>query len=203
MQGEGKTTLAVQLAKRLARTGARTLLVDFDLRRPSIHRVFGLPPGEGVGECLQDKRDLAAVARPTDTENLFLVTAGKGLADPLGSLANGVTAALFAQARAAFTFVVVDGSPILPVTDTLLVSQHADTVVLSIRRDTSEAPQVMRACEKLSAFGPRKLVAVLIGSGEEVYGKDYYREIRTADPEGADPEGAPADDPAAALAATS
>ena len=139
-QGEGKTTLAVQLARRLARTGERTLLVDYDLRRPSIHRIFGMPRGPGVSECLQKELNLGQVVHPTDAENLSVVTAGTALPDLLGPLANGVTTAFFEQARAGFTFVVVNGCPILPVIDGLLVSQHADTVLLSVRRDTSQAP---------------------------------------------------------------
>ncbi len=178
-QGEGKTTLAVQLARRLARTGERTLLVDYDLRRPSIHRIFGMPRGPGVSECLQKELNLGQVVHPTDAENLSVVTAGTALPDLLGPLANGVTTAFFEQARAGFTFVVVDGCPILPVIDGLLVSQHADTVLLSVRRDTSQAPQVLRACEKLAAFGSRKHVVVLNGSEEDVLG-DYQEHVVSA-----------------------
>ena len=69
--------------------------------------------------------------------------------------------------------------------DGLLVSQHADTVVLSVRRDTSEAPQVLRACEKLNAFGSRKHVVVLNGSQEEVFG-EYHDHIITTRVEAAD-----------------
>ncbi len=178
-QGEGKTLLAVQLAKRLARTGERTLLVDYDLRRPAIHRIFAMPRGPGVSECLEMNVDLNQVAQPTDIDNLFVITAGKPLVDSLGLLSNGVTTSFFDHAREAFSFVVIDGCPILPVVDGLLVSQHADTVVLSVRRDTSEAPQVLRACEKLAAFGSRKYVVVLNGSHEEVYG-DYQDAIINA-----------------------
>ncbi len=169
-QGEGKTMLAVNLAKRLARTGARTLLVDFDLRRPSIHRIFGMIREGGVGECLAGASDPLQVARPTDTENLSIITAGSSLADPLGPLANGVTSSFFEKARAEYKFVIVDGSPILPVIDGLLTSQYADTVIMSVRRDTSQAPKVLRACEKLSAFAGGKFVVVLNGSEEDSYG---------------------------------
>ena len=179
IQGEGKTTLAVQLATRLARTGEPTLLVDYDLRRPAIHRIFGLPRGPGVSDCLQKQCEVSQVVHPADAENLSIITAGNSLPDLLGPLANGVTTAFFEKARAAFTFIVVDGSPILPVIDGLLVSQHADTVVLSVRRDTSEAPQVLRACEKLSAFGSRKYVVVLNGSQEDVL-DDYHEQVITA-----------------------
>jgi polysaccharide biosynthesis transport protein len=172
-QGEGKTSLAIHLAKRLASTGERTLLVDFDLRRPAVHRLFGVPRGPGVGECLEQGVEPSQVVRATDTANLSIISAGSPLFDSLGRLSNGATTAFFAKARAGFTFVIVDGSPILPVIDGLLASQHADTVVLSVRRDKSEAPHVLRACEKLAAFGSRNYVVVLNGSQEENYG-DYH-----------------------------
>jgi len=186
IQGEGKTTLAVQLATRLARTGERTLLVDYDMRRPSIHRLFGMPLGPGVTDCLLDELDVNQVVHPTDAENLSVVTAGNTLFDSLGPLANGVTTAFFEKARAAFAFVVVDACPILPVIDALLVSQHADTVILSVRRDRSEAPLVLRACEKLSAFGSRQYVVVLNGS-QEGTSNYYYDRIISARVEAADP----------------
>ncbi len=179
VQGEGKTTLAVQLATRLAHSGERTLLVDYDLRRPSIHRLFGLPRGPGVSECLQKDFDVSEVARATQTENLSIITAGDLLLESLGPLSNGVTTSFFEKARAAYTFIVVDSCPILPVIDGLLVSQHADTVVLSVRRDTSQAPQVLRTCEKLAAFGSRKYVVVLNGSHEEIC-YDYHEHAITA-----------------------
>jgi capsular exopolysaccharide synthesis family protein len=173
-QGEGKTTLAVQLATRLARTGGRTLLVDYDLRRPSIHRIFEVPRGPGVSDCLQKQLDFSQIVHDTEAENLSVITAGNSMPDLLGPLANGVTTSFFDRARSAFDFIVVDSCPILPVIDGLLVSQHADTVVLSVRRDTSEAPQVLRACEKLTAFGSMKHVVVLNGSQEEVF--DEYQD---------------------------
>ena len=73
-------------------------------------------------------------------DSLFLVTAGTAFVNSLGPLSNGVTTAFFEKAREAFTFIVIDGCPILPVIDGLLVSQHADTVVLSVRRDTVRRP---------------------------------------------------------------
>ena len=179
VQGEGKTALAVQLAIRLARAGERTLLADYELRRPSLHRIFGVPRGPGVAECLRNHCEIEQVVRPTHVDSLFLVTAGTAFVDSLGPLSNGVTTAFFEKARKAFTFIVIDGCPILPVIDGLLVSQHADTVVLSVRRDTSEAAQVLRACEKLSEFGSRKCVAVLNGSREDVCG-DYYEQVISA-----------------------
>ena len=153
------------------RTGAATLLVDFDLRKSSLHDVFNTPRSPGVSEFLRGESEFERIVRPTDSQHLSLLTAGAPFTNSLGTLSNGVTRSLFDQARQNFEFVVVDGSPILPVVDALLTSQHVDTVVLSVRRDVSEAPRIQAACEQLSAFGVEECVAVLAGSDD---GLDYY-----------------------------
>ncbi len=169
--GEGKSTLSLQLAKRLARTGASTLLVDFDLRKPTMHHVFDMPRGPGLSEFLRGESELGEIVRLTDIDSLSVLTAGSPFADSLGTLSNGVTRSLFQRARDQFEFVVVDGSPILPVVDSLLASQHVDSVVLSIRRDVSTLNRVQSACDQLAQFGVNEVMAVLTGTKEDLY---YY-----------------------------
>ena len=151
--GEGKTTLATQLALSLARTGRRTVLVDFDLRRPSFDEMFGVPLSPGVSEVLRHESDVADLVHPVAADNLAVVTAGRWDRQALASLSNGSVDALFKQLREDFDFVVVDTSPILPVADARFVSQYVDTVVLSVFRDVSEAPKIQAACDILAAFG--------------------------------------------------
>ncbi len=168
-RGEGKSTLAIQLAKRLARTGANTLLVDFDLPKPTLHQVFDVPRSPGLSEVLRGEDELSAVVCETNTEHLSVLTAGSPFTDSLGALANGVTRSLFEKVRKEFGFVVVDGSPVLPVVDSLLASQHVDSVVLAIRRDVSQISRVQSACDQLAQFGVEEIVAVLTGSNEDGY----------------------------------
>jgi capsular exopolysaccharide synthesis family protein len=174
--GEGKSTLSLQLAKRLARTGASTLLVDFDLRKPTMHHVFDVPRSPGLSEFLRGENELGALVRTTDIDHLSVLPAGSPFSDSLGTLSNGVTRSLFKQVRDQFEFVVVDGSPILPVVDSLLASQHVDSVVLSIRRDVSTARRVQSACNQLTQFGVEEVVAVLTGSNEDLYYYDHGQE---------------------------
>ena len=150
--GEGKTTLATQLAMSLARAGRRTVLVDFDLRRPAFDEVFGLPLEPGVCEVLRQQDAVSAFVHHA-ADNLAVVTAGRWDRTALASLSNGAAAAMFKQLREDYDFVVVDTSPILPVADARFVSQHVDSVVLSVFRDISEAPKIEAACEILAAFG--------------------------------------------------
>ncbi len=169
MSGEGKTTLATHLALSLARAGKRTVLVDFDLRRPAMDGVFGVPLQPGVSEMLSGSADMADLVQPTETENLSLVTAGRIDASVMATLAGGAPGVLFQRLRAEYDFVVVDGSPILPVVDARYVGQHADAVILSVLRDVSQAPKVSAAWEILVSLGIHAIGVVVTGSSEEAY----------------------------------
>ncbi len=171
MAGEGKTTLATQLGMSLARHLRRTVLVDFDLRRPGLDGVFGVPSEPGVCEALRGEGDLAGMIQPTGTEHLSVLPAGRCDRRAMAALANGGAGPLFEQLRQQYDFVIIDSSPILPVADTRFVSQHADTVVLSVFRDLSEVPKIQATCEILDAFGVRDLEAVVTGGSGFAYGR--------------------------------
>ncbi len=171
--------MATQLALSLARTGRQTVLVDFDLRRPSFDEVFGVPLSPGVSEALRHQSTVAELVHPTATDNLAVVTAGRWDRQALASLSNGSAASLFEQLRQEFAFVVVDTSPILPVADARFVSQLVDSVVLSVFRDISEAPKIQAACEILAAFGVQSVEAVVTGLNDYSYGKHLVFEAAT------------------------
>lgn len=179
--GEGKTTLATQLALSLARTKRKVVLVDFDLRRPSFDSVFGISLEPGVCELLRSQNDVADLARPSGTENLDVVTAGRWDRQALASLSNGRAGALFQQLREQYDFVVIDTSPLLPVADARFVSRHVDTVVLSVLRDVSQAPKIQAACDILAAFGVPSVEAVVTGPASSLYGRqDTYESTISA-----------------------
>jgi polysaccharide biosynthesis transport protein len=168
--GEGKTTLATQLAMSLARTKRRVVLVDFDLRRPNVNGEFNLPLEPGVCEALRRQNAICELSHPSGTENLDVVTAGRWDRHALASLSNGSAGAMFQELRGAYDFVVVDTSPLLPVADARFVSQHVDAVVLSVRRDVSQAPKIQAACDILAAFGVQSVEAVVTGASQDLYG---------------------------------
>jgi capsular exopolysaccharide synthesis family protein len=170
ISGEGKTTLATQVAMSLARAGKQTVLVDFDLRRPAIDKAFQLPLHPGISEALCGENDVKSLPQSTGLPNLDVVTAGRCDRHALQALANGSDKQLFEEFREKYEFVIVDGSPILPVADSRYVSQHVDSVVLSVFRDYSRAPKVMAACEILESFGVHDIEAVVTSSGEDGYG---------------------------------
>ncbi|MBN2474012.1 MAG: AAA family ATPase [Pirellulales bacterium] len=180
--GEGKTTLAMQLAMSLARSGRNTVLVDFDLRRPAFDEAFGLPPVPGICEVLRRQSELSESIHRTGTGNLSVVTAGRWDRHALAALANGAAEAIVEELQAEYDFVIIDASPVLPVADTRFVSQYVDAVILSVFRDVSRAPKVQETCEILKAFGVRTLEAVVIGSSENMRAKDLGYEARLPAP---------------------
>ena len=169
--GEGKTTLATQLAMSLARTKRRIVLVDFDLRRPAFDGLFGVPLEPGVCDVLRHQNTVSELVRPSGTENLDVVTAGRWDRHTLASLSNGCAGTMFQQLRDAYEFVVIDTSPLLPVADARFVSQHVNAVVLSVLRDISQAPKIQAACDILAAFGVQSVEAVVTGPSYNLYGQ--------------------------------
>jgi polysaccharide biosynthesis transport protein len=170
---EGKTSLASHLATSLARGGMKTLLVDADLRSPSIHRVFDLPAGAGLSELLRGEVDVAQVITDTAIDELKVVTGGICDQQTIRALSQGCLGSLFGQFREQFDFVIVDSSPILPVADALIIAQQADAVIFSIFRDVSSKTKVSAAAHRLECLGVPILGAVVTGGHGGVYG-NYY-----------------------------
>jgi capsular exopolysaccharide synthesis family protein len=173
MKGEGKTSLAGHLATSLARAGRRTLLMDADLRSPAAHRLFDLPLERGTCELLRGQAALEQVARPTVVPGLALVSAGYFDERAVRALALGELQAILDRARAEYDFVVIDTAPVLPVADTLHISQHADAVIFSVLRDVSRLPAVHAAFQRLSRLGVRMLGAVVAGAPCKDYQAAY------------------------------
>ena len=170
VSGEGKTTLAVQIAMSLARAGKRVALVDFDLRRPAIDKAFQLPLDPGVSESLCGEADVRELGKSVGINNLSVVTAGRCDRHALQALANGEDERILTQLKNEYDFVIVDGSPILPVADSRYVAQHVDSVVMSVFRDLSRAPKVMAAYDILKSFGVVNVEAVVASPCDAGYG---------------------------------
>ena len=177
--GEGKTTMASHLATSLVRGGRKILLVDCDLRSPGLHRVFDLPMSKGVCEILRGEEKVEDCIQTLDSPSgLSVLPAGKINQQVLRLLALNSLGDLLEPLKKEYDFIILDSSPLLPVTDALLVAQQADGVILSIRRDVSRVSKVAMACQKLSMLGIRLLGAVAIGLQEESpyqkYGYDCH-----------------------------
>jgi capsular exopolysaccharide synthesis family protein len=175
VSGEGKTTVASNLAVSLARAGRRTLLIDCDLRRPALHQLFEQTLQPGFSEVLLGEVDLPDAVRPTTTDDhLWLLPAGQWDREVIQELARDNLTALLERLRDEFDFVVVDSHPVLPATDSLLLGQHADAVIVSLLRNVSQAPRVYAAYQRLATLGIRVFGAVVNGMPSEVYANGYH-----------------------------
>jgi capsular exopolysaccharide synthesis family protein len=171
--GEGKTSLSCHLASSLARAGRKTLLIDGDLRRPSVHQLFDMPVEPGFSGVLRGDVDLSEVIRPTPAKNLWVVPAGQCDVHTLEALAQEALASVLARVKEQFDFILIDSSPVLPVADALIIGQHVDGVLFSLLRDVSRFPNVYAAYERLSSLGIRMLGAVVNGVRQDRYGYSY------------------------------
>ncbi|MGO9815431.1 MAG: polysaccharide biosynthesis tyrosine autokinase [Isosphaeraceae bacterium] len=174
LPGEGKTSVASHLATSLARSGQKTLLIDADLRCPSIHRLFDLTPNPGLSELLRGEVAFDDVIVSTAVEELKVITAGKCDPQTLRILSQGGLGGLFARLKEQYDFVIVDSSPILPVADAQIIAQQVDAVLFSILADVSRKTKIQAAYQRISALGVKVLGAVVTGSHDSGYGTNYY-----------------------------
>lgn len=171
--GEGKTTLATQLAASLARAWRKTLLIDGDLRKPSAHKAFDIPQEPGFSELLRAEVSLTDAIKPTSLGRLWLMPAGHFDSHAVQALAQDNMRTLFEQLKQQYDFIIVDSCPVLPVADALLLGQHVDGVIFTILRDVSRVPAVYAAQQKINNLAIRTLGAVMIGAKTEIGNLGY------------------------------
>lgn len=160
---EGRTTVAGQLAASLARAGRRTLLIDGDLRRPVLHKLFDLPLEDGLCEVLRTEAEVTDVIRPTQNEGLWLMTAGYCDIDAVKALATEQVQPIFEKLRSDYDFIIIDGAPVLGLADSLLFGRHCDGAILSVLRDQTSVPKIHQSVELLRSVGVRLIGSVVNG----------------------------------------
>ncbi|TWU18092.1 exopolysaccharide transport family protein [Allorhodopirellula heiligendammensis] len=172
VSGEGKTTLATSLWRGLTQASYRTILIDFDLRRPSLHENLGYELGVGVSDAVGGNVDWKDAVHAT-SPNAFFMTAGSSRPVNLSAVGAKTLPQLFSELRAEYDFVIVDTPPVLPVVDTRVIGEHVDAAVLSVMKDKSRIPQVVAAHETLKAHGVPVMGVVVSGcpskNGEYLY----------------------------------
>ncbi|MEN0110503.1 MAG: polysaccharide biosynthesis tyrosine autokinase, partial [Planctomycetota bacterium] len=161
--GEGVTTVASQLAASLARAGRRTLLIDGDLRRPALHSLFNSPLEDGLCEVLRAEAEVTDVIRPTPAESLWLMTAGYCDVDAVRALATDQMQPIFEKLRAEYDFIIVNGAPLVGLSDSLLFGQQCDGAILSVLRDRTCVTKLNESAELLRSVGVRIIGAVVNG----------------------------------------
>ena len=185
---EGKTTTLANLGASLAQSGKRVLLVDADLRRPSLHKYFGLKNDCGLASLLLHQyKDPQQIVQKTSIPRLLALTAGHALRNPAEALGFPETQAVFAQLRSMVDYVIVDSPPVLSVTDALILAQKVDGVLLVVEAGRTRRDVLRGAAASLQSVKAPILGVVLnkvrVRRGSYYYGNYRYgpdRERQTA-----------------------
>jgi succinoglycan biosynthesis transport protein ExoP len=173
-QGEGKTMTSLNLATTLAVAGSQVLLIDADLRRPSVHRAFAVSNDDGLSKYLARQSPLESVTHGTEVPNLAIVPAGPIPPNPAELVGSARMRDLLAQLRDKYDFVIVDSPPTLPVTDAVLLAREADGVVLVVKGHDTPRELVRRARDQLQNAGGRILGALINNVTSSWGAGDYY-----------------------------
>jgi succinoglycan biosynthesis transport protein ExoP len=170
---EGKTTTSINTAVVLAQKGVRVLLIDADLRRPSIHKTLGMGPRSGLSNVLTGTAELQqAIVRSPIMPNLFILPAGTPPPNPAELLASVHMKTLLTQLREQYDHIVIDTPPTLSVTDAVVLSTRVDTVVLVIRSGQTTKTALRRARDLLLQVNAR--VAGVLLNAVDLSSPDYY-----------------------------
>lgn len=159
--GEGKSTLAVNLATALAQSGSRVILVEADLRRPRVTRYMGLVGGAGLTNVLAGTASLDEVTQPWGDGKLSVLAAGPMPPNPSELLGSEHMRALLDELRQQHDFVVIDTPPLLPVTDAAVLSVAADGCLITTRHGVTRREQLAEATNVLSRIDAKLLGVVL------------------------------------------
>ncbi|MES2987774.1 MAG: polysaccharide biosynthesis tyrosine autokinase [Pseudomonadota bacterium] len=157
--GEGKTFTSLGLARVSAQSGARTILVDADMRHPRVHKALGCKNEHGLVQVLSGQISLDEALYLDEATGLYVLTAGHGAANPPDMLRSEHMAQLVAQLRARYDFVVFDCPPFAPLTDSQVISRLVDKMLLVVRWGSTPVPVVQNTIKQIQRVG-----APLVGS---------------------------------------
>lgn len=180
--GDGKTTLASNLAIAMAQAGNRVVLLDCDFRKPSQHKVFEVDRRHGLSNVLAGEMPLEQATVSTGTPGLSLLPCGPIPSNPSEILNGQGFADLLARLTAEFDQVIIDSPPVLPVTDARVLAASCDGILLAVRAERSTRPAATQARDLLLSVGGRILGIVVndVPRRRAVYGYYFADEGRYA-----------------------
>jgi capsular exopolysaccharide synthesis family protein len=183
--GEGKTTITSNLGVALSKSRLRVVLVDGDLRRPNLHRAFGLSNDFGLRNILRgdidiEKTEMEDLTQRTALPNISVIAAGEGSEDSVELLHSNQVEALLTRLSRDFDVVLIDTPPILHMADARILAGQSDGAILIFRAGQTTRDQAANACDLMEHDGVR-LVGTILNDfdpnreGQRNYYSSYYR----------------------------
>jgi len=174
---EGKSFVAANLAQVMVRQhGRRALLIDGDLRNPGMHRHLGAAQSPGLAEYLLGECDEFAALQRGPMENLFFMPAGRAVPSAPELLSNGRLKLFLQRVEPLFDWIILDSSPVIPVSDATLVAGSCDGILMVVRSNVTPSDLARRAREE---FPDKLLLGVVLNgapSGKLARSRYYYGE---------------------------
>lgn len=174
--GDGKSTVASNLAIAMAQADQRILLIDADLRKPTQHKIFNVDPGLGLGSVITDRRPVEEAIIPNVYEMLDFLPCGPCPANPVELLNNGFFAEMLAKLRERYDRIIIDSPPVLPVADARVIAALGDSTLLVLRAQRSTRRLSLAARDELWRVRATRIGVVVNGvplSKQQGYGYNY------------------------------
>lgn len=191
LAGEGKSTVATQLAVSFAQMGASVLMADCDLRRGKVHRLFDAKRSPGLANVLAGFSDINTAVQKTRIDNLYLLPAGVVPPNPAELLASGRMDVLMEELSKSFDYIIMDTSPINVISDALPLAGRVDGVIVVARQNYTDRDSLAK-CIKNLEFASAKVLGVVFndvsakdsakGRRYGYYKGDYYSSHSSAEP---------------------
>lgn len=170
---EGKSTTSANLAVVFAKSGQKVLLVDADMRKPTVHKTFMLDNQVGLSTVLSTEANAAGTVQKSTIENLFVLTSGPKAPNPSELLGSVKMNQVIDETRKQYDIIIFDMPPVVTVTDAQIMASKADGTLLVVREDWTRKDALHKAKELLTMVKARVLGVVYNGS-EQSKDQAYY-----------------------------
>jgi capsular exopolysaccharide synthesis family protein len=171
---EGKSTSALMIARHMARTGRKVLLVDADLRRPSLHTLLGLSePETGLTEILNGEAERSDALLPGTIDGLDVIGVSASPTNPAQLLSSPMMADFIAKQRGHFDRIIVDSSPVMGIADAPLIAGHVDATIFVAEAGRINSSQAEAAVSRMRGAGANVVGAVLTKFKAREAGQNY------------------------------
>lgn len=175
--GEGKSTVAANLAVSMAASEHKTLLIDADLRHPTQHRLFNIVNKVGVSDIIANKLDWKIFASETETPNLYVMSAGRTPPNPAELLGSNRMGDILEEMKQQYDTILIDSSPILLVPDPISLSKHVDGVIIVARYNFTTNQAILSTKEALK-LANKPIIGTILNNVSNsdrryAYGKKY------------------------------